>query len=113
MSGVRHAGERRITHDHHPRDTARRLDWFLVYPLLCPLVLLAAGNDAFGFDPSGWLDSYMYLGYFWHYADHLWLFDDNSNYKISRLPWLLPGFAAHSLLSPVAAARVLDRKSVW
>ena len=83
------------------------VDWFLIYPLLCPLVLVVAGNDAFGFDPPGWLDSFTYLGYFWHYADHLWLFDDNSNYKISRLPWLLPGFAAHSLLSPVAAARVL------
>jgi hypothetical protein len=107
MSGVRPVGERSDTHDATRHVTVRGPDWFFLYPMLCPLVLLVAGNDAFGFDPPGWLDSYIYLGYFWHYPDHLWLFDDNSNYKISRLPWLLPGFAAHSLLSPVAAARVL------
>ena len=89
------------------RAARRRLDRFLLWPLLCPAVLLAANNDAFGFDPPGWLDSYTYLGYFWHYREHLWLFDDNSNYKISRLPWVLPGAAAHSLLPPEAAARVL------
>jgi hypothetical protein len=85
----------------------RRFDTFVLYPLLCPIVLLIAGNDGFGFDPPGWLDSFMYLGYFWHYPEHLWLFDDNSNYKISRLPWLLPGVAAHSLFPPVMAAGVL------
>ena len=85
----------------------RRVDWLVLYPLLCPAVLVMADNDGFGFDPPGWLDSFMYLGYFWHYPEHLWLFDGNSNYKISRLPWLLPGVAAHSMLAPVAAARVL------
>jgi hypothetical protein len=85
----------------------RRLDWLVLYPLLCPAVLVMANNDGFGFDPPGWLDSFMYLGYFWHYPEHLWVFDDNSNYKISRLPWLLPGVAAHALFSPVTAARVL------
>jgi hypothetical protein len=85
----------------------RRFDWFLLFPLLGPAVLLAAGNDGFGFDPPGWLDSYVYLGYFWHYAEHLWVFDDNLNYKISRLPWVLPGFVVHSLLPAVAAAQIL------
>jgi len=79
----------------------------MLYPLLSPAVLLAARNDGFGFDPPGFLDSYMYLGYFWHYREHLWVFDGNSNYKISRLPWVLPGTAVHSLLPPEAAARVL------
>jgi hypothetical protein len=87
--------------------SVRRFDWFLLFPLLGPAVLLAAGNDGFGFDPPGWVDSSVYLGYFWHYSQHLWLFDDNLNYKISRLPWVLPGFAVHSLLPPVAAGLVL------
>ncbi len=85
----------------------RRFDSFLLFPLLPPAVLLGARNDAFGFDPPGWLDSFIYLGYFWHYPEHLWVFDDNSNYKISRLPWVLPGAVAHSLFSAVTAARVL------
>jgi hypothetical protein len=85
----------------------RGFDRLLLLPLLVPAVLLAAGNDAFGFDPPGWIDPYVYLGYFWHYPEHLWVFDDNSNYKISRLPWILPGFLVHAALPPVAAARVL------
>jgi hypothetical protein len=83
------------------------VDRFLVLPLLAPAVLLAAGNDAFGFDPPGWLDSFMYLGYFWHYPEHLWVFDDNSNYKISRLPWILPGYVLHTLTGPIVASYVL------
>jgi hypothetical protein len=70
-------------------------------------VLLAAGNADFAFDPPGFLDSFVYFGYFWHYPEHLWVFDDNSNYKISRLPWVLPGYALHTLAGPVAAAYVM------
>jgi hypothetical protein len=84
-----------------------RADWLILLPVLCPAILLLAGNDAFAFDPPGFLDSFIYLGYFWHYPEHLWVFDHNSNYKISRLPWVLPGAAAHALLSPVPAALVL------
>src|SRR4051812_38912470 len=85
----------------------RRFDRLLLFPLLCPAALLLAANDGFGFDPPGFTDAFMYLGYFWHYPEHLWLFDDPVNYKISRLPWLLPGFVAHTLLAPIPAARVL------
>jgi hypothetical protein len=78
-----------------------------VFPLLAPIVLLAAGNDGFGFDPPAYIDSFTYLGYFWHYPEHLWVFDDNSNYKISRLPWILPGFVVHSLTGPIVASCVI------
>jgi len=83
------------------------VDRFLLFPLLAPAVLLAAGNDAFGFDPPGYLDSFVYVGYFWHYPEHLWVFDDNSNYKISRLPWILPGYVLHALAGPIVASYVL------
>ncbi len=83
------------------------MDRFLLFPLLAPAVLLAAGNDAFGFDPPGYLDSFVYVGYFWHYPEHLWVFDDNSNYKISRLPWILPGYVLHALAGPIVASYVL------
>ena len=83
------------------------MDRFLLFPLLAPAVLLAAGNDAFGFDPPGYLDSFVYVGYFWHYPEHLWVFDDNNNYKISRLPWILPGYVLHALAGPIVASYML------
>ena len=81
--------------------------WFLLAPVLVPAVLLAAGNDDFGFDWPGNLDAFVYLGYFWHYPEHLWVFDDNSNYKISRLPWVLPGYVIHTLMGTIAGSYVL------
>ena len=84
-----------------------RFDRFVLWPLVVPVALLAAGNDDFGFDPPGSIDASVYLGYFWHYPEHLWIFDDNNNYKISRLPWVLPGFALHSLFGPIVAGNVL------
>jgi hypothetical protein len=83
------------------------VDRFLLFPLLAPIVLLAAGNDGFAFDPAGYLDSFTYIGYFWHYPEHLWIFDDNNNYKISRLPWILPGYVLHTLTGPTAASFLL------
>ena len=72
-----------------------RRDWWLLFPILIPAMLFAAGNRNFGFDPEGWLDPFVYVGYFWHYPEHLPVFD--GNYKISRLPWILPGYAAYLL----------------
>jgi hypothetical protein len=83
------------------------VDRFLLFPLLAPAVLLAAGNDAFGFDLPGYLDPFVYVGYFWHYPEHLWVFDDNSNYKISRLPWILPGYVLHAWMGPIVASYLL------
>lgn len=81
-------------------------DRFLLFPLVTPAVLLAAGNDGFGFDAPGFLDPFFYLGHFWHYAEHLPQFDND--YKISRLPWVLPGFAAHALGGEIVGAYVLN-----
>ena len=98
---------------------AQRLNaWLILFPLLAPAVLLAAGNDAFGFDPPGYLDSFVYVGYFWHYPEHLWVFDDNSNYKISRLPWILAGLSSCMLWrdrsSPPTCSRIsLSRSAPW
>ena len=84
---------------------ARRRDWGALAPLLATTALFAAGNHNFGFDPPGWLDPFLYVGYFWHYPEHLPLFD--GYYKVSRLPWVLPGFVVHSLFDPIAASYVL------
>jgi hypothetical protein len=81
-------------------------DRFLLFPLLTPAVLLAAGNDGFGFDAPGYVDPFAYLGNFWHYAEHLPRFDND--YKISRLPWVLSGFVAHALGGEIAGAYILN-----
>jgi hypothetical protein len=82
-----------------------RSDWVVLYALLAAAALLLAGNDNFGFDPPGYLDSFFYVGYFWHYTEHLPFLEEY--YKLSRLPWVLPGFAAHSLAGPIAGTYVL------
>jgi hypothetical protein len=68
-------------------------------------VLIGAGNEDFGFDPAGWLDPFMYFGYFWHYPDHPPALDHD--YKASRLPWILPAYASHALLDTTAATYLL------
>lgn len=83
----------------------RGFDGYLLFPLAVPLALVAAGNDAFGFDPAGWLDAFMYAGYFWHYPEHVAALEDH--YKISRLPWILPGYLAHQLWGVVGASLAL------
>src|SRR4051812_42007072 len=82
-----------------------RGDGLVLLPLLITAVLLGVGNEDFGFDPAGWLDSFMHLGYFWHYPEHLPGLDHD--YKASRLPWILPGYAVHWLGDPGAASVVL------
>ena len=84
-----------------------RRDWILAFPLLAAAALVAAGNDNFGFDPPGYLDSFFYVAYFWHYTEHLPFLEEY--YKISRLPWVLAGFAAHSLAGAIAGTYLL----VW
>jgi hypothetical protein len=95
--------ERADTRGAAPQSRVR--DWLVLAPLLATTALFAAGNHNFGFDPPGWLDTFLYVGYFWHYPEHLPLFDEY--YKVSRLPWVLPGFVVHSLFDPIAASYVL------
>lgn len=81
-------------------------DRFLLFPLLTPAALLAVGNDGFGFDAPGFVDPFAYLGTFWHYAEHLPRIE--GDYKVSRLPWVLPGYLAHTLGGEIAGAYLLN-----
>ena len=83
----------------------RQVDAFLLLPLATASVLLLAGNEDFGFDPAGWLDPFMYFGYFWHYPDQVW--GVAHDYKASRLPWIVPGYLIHTVADPVAASYAL------
>jgi hypothetical protein len=83
----------------------RRRDPFVLLPMLVAAVLIAAGNEDFGFDAPGWLDPFMYFGYFWHYPIHAPPLAED--YKSSRLPWILPGYVIHWLANPLIASQVL------
>lgn len=86
-------------------EAGRRRDRLLLLPPAVATILFAFCGEDFGFDPPGWIDSYAYLGYFWHYPDHApWLDHD---YKASRLAWILPGYVLHWLSGPVTASIVL------
>ena len=87
------------------RATQRALDPLILLPPLVAAALFATGNPNFGFDRPGWLDAFVYVGYFWHYTDHLAIFDEY--YKASRLPWVLPGFISHRLFGEIAGSYVL------
>lgn len=58
----------------------------------------------------GW-DAWFYTGFFLNYPDYIST-QYPATYYGSRLAWILPGFVAHSLLPPVAAAYVLH-VGVW
>jgi len=80
-------------------------DFRLGYALLVPVLLVCLAPTGFLYDPLGYLDSNIYVGYFLHYTEHLPVFENY--YKVSRLPWVLPGFAAYRAFGPVAAHYVL------
>jgi len=71
-----------------------------------PLLLWLCGARGFLFDRPGSLDAFVYVGYFLHYPEHLPVFDEY--YKISRLPWVLPGWACYRVFGPQAGHVILQ-----
>jgi hypothetical protein len=69
---------------------------------LLPAMLLAVNHELF-INPAGntALDPWVYTGFFLSLPSHLQRF--GTTYYATRLSWLLPGFAAHSILPPLAA----------
>lgn len=71
--------------------------------VFAPLVLLAFNRDWL-VTPAGWLDPWHYVGFFHAY----WNPEFGAGaYKIGRLPWILSGALAWSVLPPLSAAYVL------
>jgi osmotically-inducible protein OsmY len=86
------------------RDLSRRVDWYVLVPLLGPVLLWILGGRDFLIDPPGYVDTFGMLGRFWHYAEQNPSFEE---YKTSRLPLILPGFVLHRLFEPLAAEQIL------
>jgi hypothetical protein len=68
-----------------------------------PLALLLFNRD-WMFTTEGYLDPWHYVGLFREYLNPSY---SPGAYKLARLPWVLAGFVAHHLFSPVPAAYVL------
>ena len=83
---------------------AQNLDVNYFILALIPALLYWVNSEWF-FTSSGWLDPWMYTGYFWHYPDHIPYFE--GYYKASRLPWLLIGYVIHQIWEAVTAHVVL------
>jgi hypothetical protein len=77
----------------------------IIVLVLLPFVLLITTPDWTYQPPYGFIDPYIYTGFFRHLhslLDTYW-----NSYYASRLPWLLVGNAAYTLLSPEAANLLL------
>jgi len=70
---------------------------------LAPLALLTV-NRNWIFTPEAFLDPWHYVGFFREYLNPNYA---PGAYKLARLPWILAGYLAHSVLSPIHAAYVL------
>jgi hypothetical protein len=67
-------------------------------------IVLSIINSSWLYTPMGYLDPWYNVGYFLHYSDPNFL---NTYYKIARLSWIIPGFAAYQVFSPLVANYVL------
>src|SRR5947209_9263945 len=85
-----------------PQGARRRAADVLTLAAL-PLLLLLVNPS--WLSSALFLDPYLYFGYYLDLPGHLSAFPDH--YISSRLPALLPGWAAHSLLPTAAANAVL------
>jgi len=86
-----------------PSRLADRADVHILILCLLPLVLLAA-NREWIFNPPGFIDSWIYLGFFENYDLPQYFVGEK---KILRLPWIWTGFAAYRLFAPTIANYVL------
>jgi hypothetical protein len=87
-------------------DAAPRGVWWYRFAILLAPVLVLWRQDNPLFTPPGTVDSWLYLGYFRDLVNFKRDLFPNLYYG-SRLPMLLPGYAVHAILPPVAASAVL------
>lgn len=72
--------------------------------ILALLSAMLVANVDWIFTRPGWLDPWMYFGFFQHYDVSSYL---AGNKKIARLPWILVGFAFNKTLPAIPAAFAL------
>lgn len=107
--------KRAITHASKGlRSWLRGIDFALLPILVLPLLLLKLDDSwlfAYSAGERGFIDTWVYFGYFLDLTQHLQAF--RSGYFAGRLPWILPGFLAYRSFPPVVAAYVLHVAFYW
>jgi hypothetical protein len=78
---------------------------YMLVILIIPIIQLLLDRSLFFLPPGGFIDAWVYTGFFLDLPSYLHQF--GSTYYATRLPWILPGFLLHSLLTPVAANNIL------
>jgi hypothetical protein len=78
--------------------------WLQVFLLVSSPALILLGNRDWLFNLIGYIDPWLYLGFFLHYDYPSMLVGEK---KIARLPWILPGFVSYKLFGPVIANYIL------
>lgn len=58
------------------------------------------------FAPAGFLDPWIYTGYFTHFSYQMHL--AGVSYYVSRLPWIIPGLLVFKIATPAAASVLLN-----
>lgn len=97
------------------RSWLRRTDLALLPILALPLAILKLDDTwlfAYSASPQGFIDAWVYFGYFLDLTQHLQTFRSGAYYG-GRLPWIVPGFLAYRLFPPLVAAYVLHVAFYW
>jgi hypothetical protein len=94
----------------HPAQLVSQWWLALLVLMLVPLVQVAT-LPSWSFSCDGYIDPWMNLGYFLHLKEFIVAFD--GIYQTTRLAWILPGYVAHSLFSPLMANAVLRLYICW
>jgi hypothetical protein len=90
----------------HLKKLPIRVDWEIFVLLVLPLVLLLVNNEwIFTNAFAGYIDSWMYLGYFVDFVKHLQTY--RLGYYGTRLSWIIPGYLIYETFPPMVANYVL------
>lgn len=82
----------------------RKIDKGLLVLAALPWLLLLT-NRSWIFTPAGYVDPWIYFGYFHNLDQYLKVF--TRTYFATRLPWILPGYLSYKLFPPLVANYVL------
>jgi hypothetical protein len=67
-------------------------------------IAMSIVNCSWLYSPVGYLDPWINVGYFLHYADPTF---GLVSYKTARLSWIIPGFVAYQIFKPIVANYIL------
>jgi hypothetical protein len=82
----------------------RRSDLLNCLLLAAIPIAMSIANSEWLYNPIGWIDPWVNVGYFLQYSDPQF---GAGYYKAARLSWIIPGFIAYHVFQPIVANYVL------